>query len=66
MDKITLKFLADVLYIKGWICFEMFEDIMEAKIPDDLDDIVEKLIKGEYNVYRKGEGYIRYTNQSSE
>lgn len=41
----------------------MFEDIMDAKIPDDLDNIIEKYIKGEYNVYRKGEGYIRYTNQ---
>lgn len=63
MDKITLKFLADVLYIRGLICFEMFDDIMEAKIPEDLDDIVEKFIRGTYNVYKKGEGYVRYTNQ---
>lgn len=60
MDKIGLKFLADVLYIKGFICFEEFDSIMEACNPNDLDDIVEKMIRGEFNVYRQGEGYIRY------
>lgn len=60
MDKIVLKFLADVLYIKGFICFEEFDAIMESKNASDLDDIVEKMIRGEFNVYRQGEGYIRY------
>lgn len=60
MDKIGLKFLADVLYIKGFICFEEFDAIMESKNASDLDDIVEKMIRGEFNVYRQGEGYIRY------
>ena len=61
MDKIVLKFLADVLYIKGFICFEEFDDVMNSKNPTDLDDIVEKMIRGEYNVYRQGEGYVRYS-----
>lgn len=60
MDKIVLKFLADVLYIKGFICFEEFDAIMESKNSSDLDDIVEKMIRGEFNVYKQGEGYIRY------
>ena len=60
MDKVVLKFLADVLYIKGFICFEEFDDVMNSKNPTDLDDIVEKIIRGEYNVYRQGEGYVRY------
>ena len=60
MDKISLKFLADVLYIKGFICFEEFDAIMESKNASDLDDIVEKMIRGEFNVYKQGEGYIRY------
>ena len=62
MDKVVLKFLADVLYIKGAICYEMFEEIMDAKTPIDLDNIIEKMIRGEYNVYRKGEGYVRNSN----
>lgn len=59
MDKVVLKFLADVLYIKGFICFEEFDAIMDAKNPSDLDDIVEKMIRGEFNVYKQGEGYVR-------
>lgn len=60
MDKIVLKFLADILYLKGSICFEEYDDILESKDYSDLDNIVEKIIRGDYNVYRKGEGYVRY------
>ena len=61
MDKITLKFLADVLYIKGIICYEELEDIMDVKTPFDLDNIVEKMLSDEYNVYKRGEGYVSGT-----
>lgn len=57
-SKLTLGFLADVLYIKGVICFEEFEDIQNAKHPSDLNDIVEKMLRGEYNVHMRGEGYV--------
>lgn len=65
MDKAVLKFLADVLYIKKIICFEEFEAIMESKNPLDLDDIVEKMLKEEYNVYKQGESYLRYGKHST-
>lgn len=55
---LALGFLADVLYIKGIICFEEFEAIQEVKHPSDLNDIVEKMLRGDYNAYRKGEGYV--------
>jgi len=58
MDKLTIGFLADVLYIKGVICFEEFEDIMSATEPSDLQDIVERMLRGDYNVYKRGEGYV--------
>lgn len=59
MDKILLKFFADVLYIKGKLCVEELEDIMDAKTPFDLDNIVEKMLCSEYNVYKRGETYDR-------
>ena len=55
MDKVILKFIADVLYVKGVICFQEFEDIMDASIPSDLDIIVEKILCSEYNGYIRGE-----------
>lgn len=57
MDKILLKFFADVLYIKGKLCAEELEAIYDAKTPSDLDNIFEKMMQGKYNVYKRGESY---------
>lgn len=55
MDKIILKFIADVLYLKGIICFQEFEAIMESTNPSDLDAIVERIFREEYNGYIRGD-----------
>ena len=60
MDKLVLGFLADVLYIKGVICLEEFEAINDVTNPQDLDVIVEKMLRSEYNVYKRGEAYVGY------
>jgi predicted metal-binding protein len=60
MDKVLLKFFADVLYLKEQLCSEELEDIYEAKTPIDLDNIFEKMMRGEYNVYKRGETYANY------
>lgn len=60
MDKVILKFFADVMYIKGLLCYEELTDVMEVKTISDLDMIVEKMLGGEYNAHRRGEGVIRY------
>lgn len=60
MDKLVLGFMADVLYLKGIISYEEFEAIMDATKPSDLECIVEKLIRGEFHAYKKGESYITY------
>jgi hypothetical protein len=55
MDKTVIGFLADVLYIKEVICYEEFEAIQDCKTPMDLDAVFEKMMRGEFNVYRRGE-----------
>lgn len=57
-SKLAIGFMADILYIKGIICYEEYEAVLEAKSPTDLDMIVDKMLRGEFNGYRKGEGYI--------
>jgi hypothetical protein len=57
MDKILLKFFADVLYAKRILCAEELEAIYEASSFSDLDEIFEKMLGGEYNVYKRGETY---------
>ncbi len=59
MDKLLLGFLADILYINGVICFEEFEAIGEIKSPSDLDKFVDRMLRSDFNVYRRGEGYER-------
>lgn len=53
MDKILLKFFADVLYLKGVICYDELDDIMDARNPSDLDNIFERMMKEEYDAYRR-------------
>lgn len=60
MDKLMIGFMADVLYIKGIICYEEFEAMMDARVPSDLEVIVEKMLGGNFNGYKKGESYITY------
>ena len=55
MEKVTIKFFADVLYLKGVICFDEYEDIMECCTPECLDRVIEKMFKDEYNPYLRGE-----------
>lgn len=54
MDKILLKFIADVLYLKGVIFYEEYEAIMECSNCNDLDEVFEKMMKEEFNAYRRG------------
>lgn len=60
VDKIVLQFFADVLYIKEIICYEEYEAILDSSNTLDLDNITEKMLRGEYNVYKKGETYSKY------
>lgn len=57
MDKLVLGFMADVLYIKGLICYDEYEAIMDVKKVEDLQIIVEHMLRGEFNGYKKGETY---------
>jgi len=60
LDKVAIKFFADVLYAKEKLSIEEYEDIMEAKTVEDLDIIVDKMLKEEYNTLLRGESYGRY------
>lgn len=65
-NKEILKFLADVLYVKGIICYEEYEDILDVSGGDGLEEIIEKMLNDGYNIYRRGECYVqyKYPNQS--
>ena len=55
--KSLVGFLADVLYIKGIICLDEFEAIMEARNDVDLGVIVERMLRSDFNLHKRGEAY---------
>lgn len=63
MDKAVTGFFADVLYIKGFLCWEEYEDIMSARDVMDLEKITDKMLREEYNPYKRGEGYVRQAGE---
>ena len=57
-EKVTLGFFADILHVQGVIPYEMYLAILDAKDIHDLEDIIEKLLRSEFNVFKRGENRI--------
>ena len=57
MDKIVIQLFADILYTKGILCFEEIDALLEMRTPEDAEVFTEKLLRGGYNVYKRGEVY---------
>lgn len=55
IDKVLLKFITDVMYIKGIICYQEYDAIMECSNHIDLDCVFEKMMNDGYNGYIRGE-----------
>lgn len=56
MDKLTIGFICDILYVKGLLKHDEYETIMNAKSPMDLDDIIDRMLRGDFLV-KRGETY---------
>lgn len=55
MDKVILKFFTDVMYLKGILCYEELDAIMDCANHNDLDCVFESMMKEEYNNYKRGD-----------
>lgn len=61
LDKIVLKFLADVLYVKEIINIGEYDDILDSRNGHNLDEIIDKMLGGDYiALHKKGESYTLY------
>lgn len=56
--KIVIALFADILYMKGIICFEELDAIFDIRNEQDVQAFTERLLRGEFNVYKRGEHYI--------
>lgn len=58
--KLTIGFLGEILYAKGFIGSEELNDIMDIKDASQLDGIIEKMMNGTYSTGKRGESYVSY------
>lgn len=58
--KLVLGFIADLLYFKGLLCYEEIDAILDMKDASDVERFIERLSRGEFNVYKRGEVYTDY------
>ena len=55
--KLVVGFFADVLYLKGVICFDELEAIYDVTNAQELGEVFERMMAGDFNAYKKGESY---------
>ena len=55
--RVSIQLMADILYIKGIICLDELEALLDIRTSKDAEQFTEKLLRGDFNVYRKGEHY---------
>lgn len=61
MDKLVIQLFADILYIKGIICYDEMDTIMKMKTPQDVEAFTERLLRGEFSAFKRGEIYTTRT-----
>lgn len=55
--RVSIQLMADILYIKGIICLDELEALLDIRTSKDAEQFTEKLLRGDFNAYRKGEHY---------
>jgi len=53
MWKLALGLIADILYMKGILCYEELDAIYNVKDAEDIDKVSDKIIRGDFNVYKQ-------------
>ena len=65
-SKALLGLFADILYHKGLLCYEEMEALMDIRSNHDIYAFSEKLLRGEFNVYKRGEIYLESLAESAD
>ena len=55
--RVAIQLFADILYIKGILCYDEFECLLDIQTSSDAEQFTEKLLRGDFNVYKRGEHY---------
>lgn len=64
--KLLIGLFADIMYDKGMLCYEEMEALMDIKSAEDVFVFSERLLRGDFNVYKRGEIYLESLAKSAE
>jgi hypothetical protein len=64
--KVAIGLFADILYDKGLLCFEEMDALLNISSAEDAYAFSDKLLRGEFNVYKRGEIYLESLAKSAE
>lgn len=64
--RIIIGLFADILYSKNLLCFEEMDALLEIKSAEDVYAFSDKLLRGDFNVYKRGEIYLDSLAQSAD
>lgn len=60
MDKLTLGFIAEILYIKKVISIDEMEAIHDLRSVTEFDKLIEDMLTEKFKTGKRGEGYEGY------
>ena len=61
--KAAINLFADILYAKGLLCFEEMDALLDISNQQDVYNFSERMIRGDFNVYKRGEVYTESISQ---
>lgn len=64
--KIIIGLFADILYMRGLLCFDEMESLLDIKNESDVFAFSERLLRGDFNAYKRGEIYSESIARTAE
>ena len=61
MDKLVIQLFGDILYHKGILNADEYESLLDTKCVNDLNAYMERMYRGEFDAYKRGEHYTAST-----
>lgn len=64
--RVIIGLFADIMYNKGLLCFEEMDALLEITSAEEAYIFSDKLLRGDFNVYKRGEIYLESLASSAE
>lgn len=56
-DKVIVQLFADILYVKGILCYDEIDHLLDMSTVGDVENFTDKMFGGVFSAYKRGEAY---------